>query len=129
MIYLAAGWAFIIVMLLISVDDPAMRPAYAVSMILLLIMFGLRVWMHLKGETKHLAQLDVLLSIIFLAPGLLLLITTIQTVFFYAMTWSDLLKPMVLIYVGINLLVVLPFVIFSARSLLDGLKRARAEKE
>lgn len=128
MIQLAAGWAVVILLLLIAVDEPSLRPAFIVALFMLIAMFALRMWLNLKGSLKLSCWLDVFLAIVFLVPGVNLLFATLQTLFFYADSWAELLDPLVLLYLGVNLLVVLPFVIFSTMALFGALGELRRSR-
>lgn len=121
MVYIAAGFAFIVTFLLLAAGSENQLP-FIITLILLVVMISLRSYLHFKDEDHLEALLDVILSLLLTVVSVVFLISTLLTAHFYVDAWSDFLNPQVLIYVGLNLVLLIPFVILSLLSLINALR-------
>lgn len=128
MVYLAAGWAFVVTFLLLAAETNNPLP-FAITLVLLVIMISLRSYFTFKDELRLAALLDVVLSILLTAVSVVFLGNTLLAADFYVASWADVFKPQVLIFIGLNLVLLVPFVIVSIMSLVKSLQHLADKKK
>jgi cytochrome bd-type quinol oxidase subunit 2 len=127
MIYLASGWAFIITLLLLATEENNKTP-FIIALLMIMTLFCLRAYLHLKDEHKTEAQLDIILSIIFSIASVVLVVNIIPTMKLYLKSLQNITDPVVLTFLALLVFFLLPFVIFSLITLYESLRHLKDNK-
>lgn len=128
MIYVAAGWGFVLLLVLISYFQDVSSVPFVVGLLLLLLLIGLRVFLHVRHEDHAEHLLDVILSFLFILPGLSLFITILQDALVFFGRDVFVFDPVAIGYFAIGAVLVLPFVVLSFWSLFVSLRRLHADR-
>ncbi|MBD3209044.1 hypothetical protein GF367_01330 [Candidatus Woesearchaeota archaeon] len=128
MIYIAAGLALIVNLLLLASESSGGQLPFIISLLMLVLLFCLRAFLHLKEEDHLLARLDVFLAMIFSITSIVLFAEVARMAVFYVDTLSDLADQAVIFFIGLNVVVLLPFVVVSLLALYHALRHVRRKE-
>ena len=127
MVFLAAGWAFIVTFLLLA-SEPEQPLPFVIALVCLVLMVTLRSFFHVREDKRHEEMLDVVLSLFLSAMSLSLLVSTLLPVLGSPFPLRTFLEPRALLFVSLNLLVLFPFAALSLWSLFSSLRAAHAKR-